>query len=146
MGGRRRRSGQRALVAGALVIVVAAALLGREASASTAAVPPGMVGCWHRHVPAVPGVMGAGIWLLKIRSSGELLAFTPGTTSCGSEPDFTATVSVTGSRLTIGSVPVCTPKGVYSWKVEGKALTLRARADKSCAPRRVLFTGVWTKT
>jgi hypothetical protein len=132
-------------VVGALVIVVAVPLLGGVASASTRAVPQAMVGCWHRHVPAVTGLTSAGVWLMKITSRGKLAAYTPGTTSCGSEPDFTATVSVAANHLTIGSVPVCATKGVYSWKAAAKTLMLQATADKSCSPRTVLFTGVWRR-
>ena len=82
---------------------------------------------------------------MKITRSGELEAYTPGTTSCAAEPDFTAVISVAGSRLTIGAVPVCAAKGVYSWKAAANALTLKATADKSCAPRSMLFTGVWRR-
>jgi hypothetical protein len=82
---------------------------------------------------------------MKITSGGELLAFTPGTTSCGAEPDFTATISVLGGRLTIGPVPVCGRKGVYAWKAAARTLTLHATADKSCSARRLLSTGVWKK-
>ena len=60
--------------------------------------------------------------------------------------DFTAAISVAGSHLSIGSVPVCATKGVYRWKATAGTLTLRATADKSCSARTLLFTGVWKKT
>jgi hypothetical protein len=128
----------------AFAITVAIGVTGGAASASTTALPRALVGCWHRHAPAVPGLSPAGVWLLQIRS-GELLAFTPGTTTCRGEADFTATISVAGRHLTIGAVPVCSTKGVYAWKTTAKTLTLKATADKACSPRRLLFTGVWTK-
>jgi hypothetical protein len=146
MGGRRYKSALAAVVVGALVITVAVALFGGAASASTRAVPKAMVGCWHRHVPALPVGTSAGVWLVKITSGGKLAAYTPGTTTCGAFPDFTAHISVAGSHLTIGPVPVCAPKGVYTWKTAANTLTLQATADKSCAPRTLLFTGVWKKT
>jgi hypothetical protein len=147
MGGwRRARASAGVVVVGAAAITAAVFLDGGRASASTSAVPPALVGCWHRHVPALPVGTSAGVWLMKITRGGELLAYTPGTTTCGAVPDFTATISVAGSHLTIGSVPVCTSKGVYTWKAVAKSLTLQAIAEKSCAPRRLLFTGVWKKT
>lgn len=93
MGGQGRIRARGAVGACVLVITVAVPLLGGVASASTRAVPKAMVGCWHRHAPALPVGTAAGVWLMKITSGGELLAFTPGTTSCGAEPDFTATIS-----------------------------------------------------
>jgi hypothetical protein len=145
MGRRRFMSAQAAVVMGALVITVAVALFGGAASASTRVVPKAMVGCWHRHVPALPVGTSAGVWLMKITSGGKLAAYTPGTTTCGAFPDFTAHISVAGSHLTIGSVPVCATKGVYAWKAAASTLTLVATADKSCSPRTLLFTGVWKK-
>jgi hypothetical protein len=138
-------SAQSAAAVGALVIAVAISFLGGVASASTSAVPHAMVGCWHRHVPALPVGTSAGVWLMKITSGGRLAAYTPGTTSCDERPDFTATISGSGNHLTIGSVPVCGTKGVYTWKVAANTVTLQATADKNCSPRRLLFTGVWKK-
>ena len=145
MGGRRRVRALGAVVIAALAVASAAQLAGGAAIASTTAVPKAMVGCWHRHVPGVPGLTGPGVWLMRIKS-GELLAYTPGTRKCAGQPDFTATVAAAGSHLTIGSVPVCRTKGLYTWRASANRLTLQAKADKSCAPRRLLFSGVWKKT
>ena len=147
MGGWERAHAPRAVViAGASAVAATVLLSGGLASASTSTVPHSMVGCWHRRVPALPVGTSAGVWLMKIRSGGELLAFRPGTKSCNAGPDFTATISVTGSHLTIGPVPLCSTKGVYTWKAAANSLALQATADKSCLPRRLLFTGVWRKT
>ena len=105
-----------------------------------------MVGCWHRDPPALSVGTPAGVWLIKITPAGKLAAYTPGTTSCGAYHDFTATISVAGSHLTIGSAPVCATKGVYTWKAAASTLTLHATADKSCSARTLVFTGVWKKT
>jgi hypothetical protein len=102
-----------------------------------------MLGCWHRHAPPLPVGTSAGVWLIQIRSS-EVLAFTPGTKSCSAQPDFTGTISAMGSRLTIGPLPVCPTKGVYTWTTAAKSLTLKASSD-TCAARKLLFTGVWKK-
>lgn len=124
----------------ALVVLVN----GAAASASTAGVPKAMAGCWHRHAPALPVGTSAGVWLIKLTTSGELLAYTPGTTSCNQEPDFTGRISVAGSRLTIGQLPVCPTKGAYTWKASKRVLTLKATKD-SCSSRKLLFTGTWAK-
>jgi hypothetical protein len=139
-------SARAAAVAGTLAITAAVAFFGGAASATTRVVPKAMVGCWHRHVPALPVGTTAGVWLMKITSGGKLAAYTPGTTTCGAYSDFTADISVAGSHLTIGLVPVCATKGVYTWKAAAKTLTLAATADKSCSPRALLFTGAWKKT
>ena len=81
---------------------------------------------------------------MSIKRGGSLALFMPGT-SCSGFVDFTTTLSVATGRLTIGTVPVCASKGVYSWKVSGRLLTLRALADKKCPPRLGLFTGVWKR-
>jgi hypothetical protein len=116
-------------------------LQGGLASASTQAPPKALVGCWHRHAPALPVGTAAGVWLMRIKG-GQLSAFTPGMTSCSVSPDFTGTLSVTGGRVTIGPLPVCPTKGIYSWKIGKKSLTLKAISD-TCAARKLLFTGVW---
>jgi len=128
-----------------LLIAAAVGLAGAAAASTTGTVPAAIVGCWSRHVGALPVGTGPGVWLVKITKAGRLAAYTPGSTKCDADSDFTATVSVAGSHLTIGPVPVCGTKGLYSWKASGNTLTLQAVAEKSCAPRRLLFTGVWRK-
>ena len=140
----RSVSARTAMVA-TFVVAVAVPLFTGVASARTSAVPKTIVGCWHRHFPALPVGTPAGVWLMKITANGQLTAYTPGATACGAAGDFTATVSVAGNRLTIGAVPVCSAQGVYSWKAAAKTLTLKATADKLCTPRTLLFTGVWKK-
>jgi hypothetical protein len=114
-------------------------------------VPAKLVGCWQRNVTSANyervGIAGfpTGVWSMTIKKSGSVALFTPGSGCVGSFADFTTRLSVTAGRLTFGSVPVCTSKGVYSWKVLGKSLTLHAVADKECAPRIGLFTGVWKR-
>jgi hypothetical protein len=119
-------------------------IAGAKASDATAAVPKAMVGCWHRHAPALPVGTSPGIWLMTITRGGELLAYTPGTKSCSAEPDFTGTITVSGSRLTIGPLPVCSTKGAYAWKAAARTLTLQATTD-GCPSRKLLFTGAWKK-
>lgn len=144
-GWRRAQASREGLVLAAAAVASAVLMTGAVASASTTRVPKTIVGCWHRHAPALPVGTSAGVWLMKITSGGKLLAYPPGTTSCGPVPDFTGTISVAGSRLTIGPLPVCSTQGAYTWKAGAKALTLRATID-SCPSRKLLFTGAWTKT
>jgi hypothetical protein len=143
--GRQRSVGRRRVILATLLITAAAGLAGAAAATTTRTVPSALIGCWSRHVGALPVGTGPGVWLVKITKAGKLAAYTPGSTKCDGDFDFTATVSVAGSHLTIGPVPVCGTKGLYTWKASGKRLTLRAVAEKSCAARRLLFTGVWKK-
>jgi hypothetical protein len=147
MGGRQRGVGVVFAVAGVLgLAAIVPATDGLAAATRAASVPKALVGCWHRHVAASPVGTSAGIWSIAIKKGGTLAAYPPGTmTPCGAYADFTATVSVTGNRLTIGRVPVCATKGVYSWRASGNSLTLHATADKACSARALLFTGVWKR-
>jgi hypothetical protein len=147
MGGSRRRTlaSRAAIVASASAVVATMVLSGGPASASPQSLPREMVGCWHRHVPALPVGTSGGVWLLKIGQGGQLSAFRPGTTSCGAAPDFTTRISVSGSRLIVGSLTACTAKGVYAWNAAAETLALRAAADK-CAARTLLLAGRWKNT
>jgi len=118
---------------------------GVAAVTKSAGVPRQLARCWHRHVGALPVGTPAGVWSIQITRAGKLHAFTPGMTSCTASGDFSASVSVAADRLTIGHVPVCANKGVYSWKVSGKALTLRAVSEHACPDRLGLLVGVWKR-
>lgn len=141
---RRPRRGRRWLlglfVAAAAVVFAAQAFAGATGSH---ALPSSLVGCWSRHVPALPVGTGPGVWSVAIKKSGTLVAFTPGTT-CGAGGDFTGALSVKANRLTIGRLPVCTTKATYRWKVSARSLTLHALVDM-CPNRVGLFSGVWKK-
>lgn len=142
-------------IAAAALLLMAAlgsiATTARSQPAATAVtnahpMPKQLVGCWQRHVGALPVGTAPGIWEIEVSKTGRLDAYTPGS-SCGpAAGDFTASVSVAANRFTIGAVPVCASKGVYSWRVSGRSLTLRALADKACPARLGLFAGIWKKT
>jgi len=126
----------------------------REANA----VPATIVGAWSRNATQANwnkyGQSGfpVGVWTMVIKKSGGVDFYTPG----GYRPgciakhtcisDFTTGFAVVGARLTVASVPVCTTKGTYGWKVSGQSLTLRLIADKQCGPREALYTGIWKRT
>jgi hypothetical protein len=109
------------------------------------AVPRALVGCWSRHVPALPVGTAAGTWLIRIQSNGAFAAYAPGTTKCGASKDFTSHVSVKRGRLTIGHVPICATNGVYSVKTAAKSFVLKAVSDPSCASRVGLLSGTWKR-
>jgi hypothetical protein len=132
-----------------LLAAVAAAVLtspgvarGRHASA----VPASVVGCWSRHVPALPVGTSAGVWLIRIRSNGAFAAYTPGSTRCDGAWDFTSHVGVGSGRLTIGHVPVCSSNGVYAVATKLRSLTLRKVSDAACPARSGLLVGTWKRT
>jgi hypothetical protein len=133
------------VVAGASLFAATLLACGAVASASGTTVPKSLVGCWHRRAPALPVGTAAGVWMMKITKSGELLAFTPGMTSCSEAPDFTGAISVAGGRLTIGPLPVCPARGTFTWKAAGRELTLEATRD-GCPSRKLLFSGAWKRS
>jgi hypothetical protein len=137
----------------AVAVVLAAAAIvpvtgGLAAGTKASSVPQKLVGCWHRHVGVLPTGTSAGVWFVAIKKRGPLAAFVPGATGCSGFADWTAALSVTANRLTIGptSNAICTSKGTYGWKLSGNSLTLRPVADKACGGIRAqLFTGVWKR-
>jgi hypothetical protein len=129
----------------ALVAGLGAARTAAQDTGSTT-VPRPLVGCWSRHVPALPVGTAPGVWLIRIQSSGAFAAYTPGSTKCGSASDFTSRVSVSAGRLRIGHVPICATNGTYTVKAGATSLVLRAVSDRSCAARATLLTGTWRRT
>lgn len=123
----------------------AGAAHGLAQSAPSASVPKSLVGCWGRHVPALPVGTRAGVWLLRIRSSGAFAAYTPGSTACDAHWDFTSHVSVAAGRLTIGHVPICSTNGVYTLKQAATSFSLRQVSDAACSPRVRLLAGTWRR-
>jgi hypothetical protein len=128
-----------------LVAAVVAAAGAAQGAAAPAAVPASLVGCWSRHVPALPIGTGPGVWLIRIKSNGAFAAYRPGSTKCDANADFTSHVSVKSGRLTIGHVPVCATDGVYTVKPAAKSFALKVVADKSCSNRTGLLAGTWKR-
>ncbi len=135
----------KAFTAGASLVAVSVLLGGGLASASTTAVPKAIVGCWHRHAPALPVGTAPGTWQIEVTRTGELRAYTPGMAAgCKLQPDFTGMISVAGRQLTIGPLPVCSAKGIFTWKAGARSLTLQATED-GCPSRKLLFSGMWRR-
>jgi hypothetical protein len=146
VGRQRRKIAWWSLAVVLVVGLIVPARGGVAAATKASRVPQQLVGCWKRHVGALPVGTPPGFWQIEISKAGRLDAYTPGTRCGPAAGDFTASVSAVAKRLTIGSVPVCATRGVYSWKVSGNSLTLRALADRACSARVGLFVGIWKKT
>lgn len=141
----RIRTVQVMLIALGLVASIGPAhVLAENSKASV--VPQSLVGCWSRHVPALPVGTSAGVWLVRIQSSGAFAAYAPGSTRCNAKWDFTSKIDVKGARLTIGHVPICSTNGLYALTATRKTLSLRVVSDKLCAARVGLLAGTWKRT
>ena len=102
--------------------------------------PQKLVGRWSRNVKAT--TFPAGVWSMVIKKSGAVAFYAPG----GSYVDFTTTFKATASgRLNVGTVPICSTKAVYRWKVSGKLLTITKVSDKQCPDRVRLYSGIWKR-
>jgi hypothetical protein len=129
------------------------AATGGAAMNRTAAVPADLLGVWHKTMTAAEwkraGVYrDVGVWTFVIRKSGTVTVYKPGgyRASCGSAcSDFTTTFRPSGGRLTLGSVPVCSFKGIYSWRLIGSTLVVRPVEDRKCVVRATFFGGRWKR-
>ena len=59
--------------------------------------------------------------MFVVKKNGFITIYRPGgyLPGCGGCQDFTTTFRTTGGRLTLGPVPVCSFKGVYTWQLAG---------------------------
>src|SRR5712691_6492506 len=125
-----------ALRCSAVVLVVAVVVpvaIGTAAVTQTSAVPAKLVGRWSRSAKATTFAS----WSMVIKKSGAVAFYQPGSTYV----DFTTTFNATaGGRLNVGTVPICSTKAVYRWKVSGKLLTITKVSDKQCPDRVSLYS------
>jgi hypothetical protein len=128
-----------------ILIASAGAAPGLAEGVGSSGVPRSLVGCWGRHVPALPVGTPAGVWLIRIQANGAFAAYPPGSTRCDAASDFTSSVSVSAGRLKIGHVPICASQGVYALKPTGSAFVLRTVSDASCPARARLLAGTWKR-
>jgi hypothetical protein len=141
-----------------MVAVVAVAMAwpvatGGAAVNRRAAVPVDLLGVWHKTMTAAEwkraGIYtDVGVWTFVIKKSGTVTIYKPGQylASCGSRcSDFTTTFRPSGSRLTLGSIPVYSFNGVYSWLLTGSTLVVRPVADTKCLVRRIFLGGRWKR-
>jgi hypothetical protein len=123
------------------------------ATIRTGAVPAKLLGVWHKTMTRAEwqraGVSrDVGVYTFVIKRTGSVTVYKPGEylPSCGIVcEDFTTTFRPDGGRLTLGSVPVCSFKGVYSWHLTGSTLTVTPVTDAKCVVRATFFGGHWTR-
>ena len=122
------------------------------ATSRTGAVPTKLLGLWHKTMTKAEweraGVTrDAGVYVFVVKKTGVITIYRPGDylAGCGACQDFTTTFRTTGGCLTLGPVPVCSFKGVYTWQLVGTTLVVRPLADKRCVVRETFFGGRWKR-
>jgi hypothetical protein len=125
---------------------------GGAATTRTGAVPAKLLGVWHKTMTKAEwdraGVArDVGVYVFVVKKTGFITIYRPGgyRPGCSACEDFTTTFRTTGGRLTLGSVPVCSFKGVYSWRLVGRTLIVTPVADKRCVVRATFFGGRWKR-
>jgi hypothetical protein len=148
-----RRCAQWAMVAAFALTVAWPVATGGAATARTAGVPAKLLGVWHKKMTKAEwdrvGVSrGVGVYTFVVKKNGVLVVYLPGEYRRGCiscTPDFETTVTTARARLTLGSVPVCSFKGVYSWVFSGRTLIVKPISDKRCKVRETFFGGRWKR-
>lgn len=141
------------LVAVSFALICAAATAGAS-TVRAEKVPTKLLGVWHKTMTNAQwqraGVArDAGVYTFVVKNAGTITVYKPGlyrpgcTGFCGE--DFRTTFAPTGGRLTLGSVPVCSFKGTYSWHLTGRTLAVTPVADKNCIVRATFFGGNWKR-
>jgi hypothetical protein len=123
-----------------LLLAILVSIPAVPATASRAKVPAALRGNWGRMVTDAdwqrvgkPGG-NTGRFSMNIASTGDLVL---------AEALGTISTALGYHRVSIGGI--CTSgKGVYSWKVVGRKLTLTKVHDK-CADAAAPLVGVWTR-
>jgi hypothetical protein len=136
----------------ALAVAWPAATSG-AATTRAAVVPVKLLGVWHKAMTKAEwdraGVTrDVGVYTFVVKKTGTVTIYRPGDyrpgcTTCSE--DFTTTFRPVGSRLTLGSVPVCSFAGTYSWQLAGRTLIVTPVADKRCVVRATFFGGRWKR-
>jgi hypothetical protein len=119
----------------------------------TEKVPTKLLGVWHKTMTNAQwqraGVgREAGVYTFVVKKAGTVTVYKPGdyhrgcTSFCA---DFTTTFKPTAGRLTLGSVPVCSFSGTYSWHLTGQTLAVTPVADSKCIVRATFFGGNWKR-
>ena len=147
----RRRTRWPIVVAFALAMAWPVAT-GGAATSRTGAVPTKVLGVWHKTMTKAEWerageARDVGLWVFVVKKNGLVTIYRPGgyLPGCARCQDFTTTFTTTGGRLTLGSIPVCSFKGVYSWRLAGRTLIVTPVSDKSCVIRETLFGGRWKR-
>ena len=150
---RTRRYTQWPLVAAFALALTWSAATGGAATTRTGRVPAKLLGVWHKTMTKAQwrraGVTReVGVYTFLVKKTGAITIFRPGDYRPGCSActeDFTTTFRPNGGRLTLGSVPVCSFEGVYSWHLTGRTLIVAPVADKRCVVRATFFGGRWKR-
>ena len=147
-----RRCARGAIVAAFALAMAWPVATGGAATSRTRAVPTKLLGIWHKTMTKAEWerarvTRDAGLWVFVVKKTGLVTIYRPGgyLPGCGGCQDFTTTFTTTGGRLTLGTVPVCSFKGVYSWRLAERTLIVTPVADKRCVVRETLFGGHWKR-
>ena len=151
--GRRRRCTQWPLAAAFALALTWSAATGGAATTRTGHVPVKLLGVWHKTMTKAQwkraGVTReVGVYTFLVKKAGTVTIYRPGDYQPGCSScteDFTTTFRPNGGRLTLGSVPVCSFEGVYSWHLTGRTLIVTPVADKRCVVRATFFGGRWKR-
>jgi hypothetical protein len=149
---RRRRRTQWPLAAAFALALAWSAAAGGAATTRTEHVPVKLLGVWHKAMTKAQweraGVTrDVGVYTFLVKKAGTVTiyrpsAYRPGCSVC---EDFTTTFRPNGGRLTLGSVPVCSFEGLYSWHLSARTLIVAPVADKRCVVRATFFGGRWKR-
>lgn len=149
-----RRTARRALVTLFALATAWPIATGGAAASRTATVPANLLGVWHKTMTKAEwdhaGVYrDVGVYTFVVKKNGTVTVYLPGDyrASCGNScsEDFTTTFRPRARRLTLGSVPVCSFKGLYRWHLVGRTLVVRPLADSKCVVRETFFGGRWKR-
>jgi hypothetical protein len=142
------------LVAAVSFALTCAAATAGASTLGTEKVPTKLLGVWHKTMTNAQwqraGVSReAGVYTFVVKKAGTVTVYKPGdyrpgcASFCGE--DFTTTFTPTAGRLTLGSVPVCSFNGTYSWHLTGQTLVVTPVADNKCIVRATFFGGKWKR-
>jgi hypothetical protein len=149
----RRIYTHRAIAAAFALLVAGPVAIGGAATTRAAPLQTKLVGVWHKNMTKAEwdrvGVSRpVGVFTIVVKKTGKVIVYLPGTykTGCSScTPDFVTTMTSNGARAMLGSVPVCSFKGAYTWTVSGRTLILKPIADKKCPVRETFLGGRWKR-
>ena len=149
---RRRKCTQWPLVAAIALALTWSAAAGGAATSRRGHVPVKLLGVWHKTMTKAQWdragvVRDVGVYTFLVKKAGTVTIYKPGDyrSGCSGCTDFTTTFRPNGGRLTVGSVPVCSFEGVYSWHLTGRTLIVTPVADKTCVVRETFFGGRWKR-
>jgi hypothetical protein len=135
-----------------LAAVACALIFPALAGGARHGVPAKLLGVWHKTMTHAQweraGVArDVGVYTFVVKKAGTVTVYKPGgyQAGCSACADFTTTFSPVAARVTLGNVPVCSFKGVYSWRLTGATLVLTPTADPKCVVRATFLGGRWKR-